>query len=73
MIEFEMSGRMADVASRLEELIGPRKYYIHNRIGGEKWEVKNPNSKHTKNFLNKVIIKLEDDAMASYVALMLSK
>ncbi len=68
-----MNARMSDVAERLEELVGPQLYYIHNKIGGQGWEVRNSDSRRTKHFLTSVIIKLEDDAMASYVALMLSR
>ena len=73
MIEFEMNARLGYVAERLEELISPRLYYIHNRVGGKGWEVRNANSLHTKNFLSRVVIKVENDAIASYIALMLTK
>jgi hypothetical protein len=74
VIEFEMNARMSDVAERLEELISPQLYYLPSKIGGHGWEVRNSDSRRTGYcFVTSVIIKLEDDAMASYVALILSR
>jgi len=40
MIEVEFEHSIQRVAQECEKHIGPRKFYLHNRIGGEGWDVR---------------------------------
>ena len=45
--------------------VGPRLYYVHDRLGGEGWHLMR------KYKSNEVLLRLEDDKKATMAALML--
>jgi hypothetical protein len=40
MVEVEINCRFTDLAELCEKHVGPRKFYIHNHIGGTGWDVR---------------------------------
>ena len=47
MIEIKIDYDFQHVAKHCVRYLGPLKFYLHNRIGGEGWEVRpNPNTKY---------------------------
>lgn len=67
MVEVELNCRFDDLAELCEKYIGPRKFYIHNRIGGEGWDVRPGYYRNTK-----TIARFDDNTMATYIILKLS-
>ena len=67
MVEVELNCRFTDLAELCEKLIGPRKFYIHNRIGGEGWDVRPAGRYHSN-----TVARFDDPKMASFVMLKLS-
>jgi hypothetical protein len=65
MVELKYDGLMPvdEIATLLANLIGPRQYWLHNKIGGEKWEIRMGYPR---------TIVLEDDAMATFITLKLT-
>jgi hypothetical protein len=39
MIEFVINGNFLEIEKLLAETIGPRKYWLHDKIGGEGWSI----------------------------------
>ena len=39
MIEFTLPGKYNTLIECCEQYISPRKYYLHNKVGGSGWEV----------------------------------
>lgn len=63
MIEVELDRGFQWVASQCEKHVGPRKFYLHNRIGGLGWDVR-PN--HNR---ERTIARFDDPKMATFVML----
>lgn len=42
MVSFRIPASVEGATRLMEELVGPRKYWIHNRVGGIGWEVSDP-------------------------------
>ena len=54
------------VQQYLEDNVGGRTYYLHSRIGGKRWAIEqNP-------YHNTVLVRLDDEYLASYIALKFS-
>lgn len=53
------------LAKQCEKYIGPRKFHLHNRIGGEGWDVRpdNPSNKGMS------IARFDDPKIATYIML----
>jgi len=66
MIEFTLFGKYNTVIECCEKYISPRKYYLHNRVGGDGWEI-SPSLDLTDGFHAKV--KIDDDKMATFLML----
>lgn len=64
MIELELARGFQWVAIQCEKHVGPRKFYLHNRIGGEGWDVRPVNSDRGRS-----IVRLDDPKMATYILL----
>jgi hypothetical protein len=65
MVEIEYRGKtpISEVAAILGELIGPRRYWLHNRIGGDHWEIQPGHPCR---------IIVEDDTLATFITLKLT-
>ena len=66
MVEVEINCGYEWAAKQCEKHVGPRKFVLHNRIGGEGWEVSpyygNTNIQRTK-------AKFKDPQMATFIML----
>ena len=67
MIEVEISCGFTKLAELCEKHIGPRKFYLHNRIGGEGWDVRPRYSRAVA----QSIARFDDPKMATYMMLKL--
>jgi hypothetical protein len=65
MIEFKVPS-VGKAEAWCMKHIGPRLYYIHDRIGGEGWRIMR------RHGTNEVLLCLEDDKQATMAALTLS-
>lgn len=63
MVVFNVNGPLTKVLHHLEQEVSPRKYWLHNRVGGEGWNVD----------INHGVIKItmDDDQMATFMVLKL--
>jgi hypothetical protein len=61
-VEFDYDFRL--VAKQCEHYIGPRRFYLHNRIGGDDWEV-------SPYYGNRTKAKIRDPKMATFLKLKL--
>lgn len=64
MIEVEIDKGFQQVAEHCEQHIGPRKFYLHNRIGGEGWDVR-PASRYN----SRTIARFDDPKTATFIML----
>ena len=64
MVEFLVRDVSPTRIFEVLESISPRRYWLHNRAGGDGWEV---------SFGFTVTIKIEDDLMATYAMLKLKR
>jgi hypothetical protein len=64
MVEVEINCLFTDLAKLCEKYVGRRKFYIHNRIGGEGWDVR-PSGRYHSN----TIARFEDPQMATFIML----
>jgi hypothetical protein len=64
MVEVEINCLFTDLAKLCEKYVGPRKFYIHNRIGGEGWDVRPASRYHTN-----TIARFNDPHMATFIML----
>jgi len=64
MIEVELNCSFTELAEKCEQHIGPRKFYLHNRIGGEGWDVR-PVGRYRPG----TIARFDDPKMATYILL----
>jgi hypothetical protein len=68
MIEFTLPGKYNTVIECCERYISPRKYYLHNKVGGNGWEVS-----HSSNLSDgfRARLKVDDEQMATFIMLKL--
>jgi hypothetical protein len=66
MIEFVINGNFLEIEKLLVETIGPRKYWLHDRFGGEGWSVR-----HTRTLYNNYIVSIKDPVKATFIKLKL--
>lgn len=64
MVEVEINGVFTDLAKLCEKYVGPRKFYIHNHIGGQGWDVR---PGYYRNSIT--IARFDDPQMATYIML----
>lgn len=64
MIEVELDRGFQWVANQCEKHVGPRKFYLHNRIGGHGWDVRPAYSDRGRS-----IVRFDDPKMATYIML----
>lgn len=60
---------MGQAVLELEKIVGPRKYWLHNRAGGDGWTIINP--PYSKGYQTE--IKVDDPVVATFVQLKLGK
>jgi len=65
MVEVEISCEFTDLAKLCEQHVGPRKFWIHNRIGGEGWDVRPGYYRNGR----LTIARFDDPKMATYMML----
>jgi len=63
MTEIKVKFDLYKTVSILEQTVGTRRYWLHNQVGGDDWEVKNTNSG--------VLVRLRDPTMLTFVLLKL--
>ena len=68
MIEFTLPGKYNTVIECCEQYISPRKYYLHNKVGGNGWEV-SASLDLSNGFRAK--LKVDDELMATFIMLKL--
>jgi hypothetical protein len=68
LIEFTLPGKYNTVIECCEQYISPRKYYLHNKVGGKGWEVS-----ACLNFNDgfRAKLKVDDESMATFIMLKL--
>jgi hypothetical protein len=68
LIEFTLPGRYNTVIECCEKYISPRKYYLHDKVGGIGWEVS-----HSLDLSNgfQAKLKVDNELMATFVMLKL--
>jgi hypothetical protein len=67
MIEFVINGNFLEIEKLLAETIGPRKYWLHDKLGGEGWSIEATN----KLLYSSYRISIKDPALATFVILKL--
>jgi hypothetical protein len=68
MIEFTLPGKYNTVIECCEKYISPRKYYLHNKVGGNGWEV-SCSLELSNGF--RARLKVDDELMATFIMLKL--
>jgi hypothetical protein len=68
LIEFTLPGKYNTVIECCEQYISPRKYYLHNKVGGNGWEV-SASLDLSNGFRAK--LKVDDELMATFIMLKL--
>ena len=68
MIEFTLPGKYNTVIECCEKYIGPKKYNLQNKVGGDGWELS-----HSLNLSDGFCAKLkvDDEPMATFIMLTL--
>ena len=68
MTEFTLPGKYNTVIECCERYISPRKYYLHNKVGGSGWEVS-----HSLDLSNgfRAKLKVDDELLATFIMLKL--
>lgn len=61
MTEFRVHSGLIETVSILEQTVGPRRYWLHNRVGGTNWEVQVAGGK--------TFVKVKDAKMLSFLLL----
>jgi hypothetical protein len=67
MIEVEFEHNIQRIALECEKYIGPRKFYLHNRIGGEGWDLR-----VGSRYRRFTIARFDDPKMATFIQLKIS-
>jgi hypothetical protein len=68
MFEFTLPGKYNTVIECCEKYISPKKYYLHNKVGGNGWEVSH-SLDLSKGFRAK--LKVDDKLLATFIMLKL--
>jgi len=68
LIKFTLPGKYNTVIECCERYISPRKYYLHNKVGGNGWEV-SYSLDLSDGF--RAELKVDDESMATFIALKL--
>ena len=68
MIEVTLPGKYNTAIECCEKYISPRKYWLHNRVGGNGWEV-SPSLDLSKKFCAK--LKVDNELLATFIMLKL--
>jgi hypothetical protein len=66
LIEILLPGKYNMVIECCEQYIGPRQYWLHNRVGGNGWEVS-----HSSAGGFRANLKVDDEAIATFITLKL--
>jgi hypothetical protein len=67
MVEIEIDCGYLWLADQLEKHVGPRKFVLHNRIGGDGWDVR-PGDPSNK---GRSVARFDDPKMATFIQLKL--
>jgi hypothetical protein len=67
MIEFVTDSNLLEIEKLLAETIGPRKYWLHDKIGGEGWSIDTVN----KPVYSGYRISIKDPVQATFIRLKL--
>ena len=70
MTELEINCGYKWLAEWLDKHVSPRQYYLHNRIGGQGWEVYW--DRYSKGYYT-TILKVVDPSIATFVMLSIQK
>lgn len=62
MVEVEFDARFTEVADICARLVGPQKFYLHNRIGGNGWDVRPA-------YMGRTLARFDDPKMATFIKL----
>ena len=68
MIEIALSGKYNTVIECCEKHISPRKYWLHNRVGGNGWEIAHSSSS-AGGF--RAVLKVSNNSIATFIVLKL--
>jgi|688.fasta_scaffold425379_3 hypothetical protein len=71
MIEVELGCSFTDLAEQCEQHIGPRKFYLHNRIGGEGWDVRPMQTRDRGQWVQGCKARFDDPKMVTFLMLKL--
>lgn len=63
MTKVKVNSPLIETVSVLEQINGPRRYWLHNRVGGAKWEVQVVGGE--------TIVEVKDAKMLSFLLLKL--
>jgi hypothetical protein len=66
MIEIALPGKYNTVIECCEKYISPRKYWLHNRVGGNGWEVSYISAGGFRS-----VLKVNNDSIATFIRLKL--
>ena len=66
MIEIALPGKYNTVIECCEKYISPRQYWLHNRVGGDGWEVAPSSAGGFRS-----VLKVSDDSIATFIRLKL--
>ena len=61
MVEVEFDRWFTQIAELCVEYVGPQKFYLHNRIGGDGWDV--------RPFGGNTLARFDDPKMATFIRL----
>lgn len=63
MTEIEINKPMVNVAELLSKHLSPRKFWLHNRVGGAGWDV--------RRLGNRSIVRIDDPKLLTFILLKL--
>ena len=63
MTEVKVNSTLIKTVSVLEQIIGPRRYWLHDRVGSSEWEV--------QVIGGDIVVKVDDAQMLSFLLLKL--
>jgi hypothetical protein len=68
MIELTLPGKYNTIIECCEKYISPRRYYLHNKVGGNGWEVS-----HSSDLSNgfSATLKVDNELMSTFIMLKL--
>ena len=68
MIEFTLPGKYLTIIECCEKYISPRKYWLHDQVGGNGWKV-SPGLDPSKKFCS--TLKIDNEQLATFILLKL--